>query len=398
MATLEITPDQLGTVDTNQIASIELKDGTLIMVNGAEEVQQQGEEEFVQEEQAQEEQAQEELVEECAENVEGQENQLRARPFPGRMVPPVVPVRPVVAPIRPVVPVPVRPVVAPVRPVVPVPVRPLPPKPMVVPRGPMVRPPVFRARPGMPVVRPAVVPPKVVKVPVHKPIMAPVPVHKPAVVPVPVPVRPHPPKPGMLIKPGVARPLPVPVQTVYRARPNVEQQEEEVDYQQEEVAGEEECCQCDGYEQEVQEGDNLRARPMMMAPMVPPPRHHHPHMRPPVVPVPVVPLPPRRGPMMGYNTFQPRVFRARPRPRVVPVPMFTPLNTTFQPRVYGGYGMRGPRYGPMPPMRPHLFRGKERSQSYDEAEAQQCEEQVCEQQCETEQCTKNVCTKCGKEF
>ena len=60
--------------------------------------------------------------------------------------------------------------------------------------------------------------------------------------------------------------------------------------------------------------------------------------------------------------------------------------------------MRGPRYGPMPPMRPHLFRGKERSQSYDEAEAQQCEEQICEQQCETEQCTKNVCTKCGKEF
>ena len=142
-------------------------------------------------------------------------------------------------------------------------------------------------------------------------------------------------------------------------------------------------------------------RPMMM---VPPPRHLHPprHMGPPMRPVvPMVApiVPPRRGPMMGYNTFQPRVFRARPRPRVVPVPMFTPLNTTFQPRVYGGYGMRGPRYGPMSPMRPHLFRGKERSNSYDEAEQQQqeCQENQ-EQQCEEQKCTKSVCTKCGKEF
>ena len=68
MAELEITSDQLGTIDTNQIAQISLKDGTLIMVNtGAEQEQQVEqveqapvEEEFVQEEQVQEEQVQEE--------------------------------------------------------------------------------------------------------------------------------------------------------------------------------------------------------------------------------------------------------------------------------------------------------------------------------------------------
>jgi hypothetical protein len=276
---------------------------------------------------------------------------------------------------------------------------------------------VFRARPGMPIHRPLVVAPKVVPVPfkpavmpIHKPPM--MPIHKPPVIPVAkVPMVPA--KPGMLIKPGIARPIVYP-KPVFRARPNTEQQEEEADYQEEEVAGEEQYCEYEGEEAQEEEaqGENLRHRPMMM---VPPPRHMHPPRMMPMRPVvPVVPpmMHPRRGPMMGYNTFQPRIFRARPRPRVVPVPMFTPLNTTFQPRVYGGFGMRGPRYGPMPPMRPHhLFRGKERSNSYDDAEEQdygecdqQCEqqgEQQCEQQCDQQcdqQCTKSVCTKCGKEF
>ena len=86
----EITPDQLGGIDTNEVASMTLKDGTLIVINGGEEVQAQQEEEFVQEEQPQEEVQAEEVAEE-----QTQENQLRARPLPGRMVMPV-PVRPVV--------------------------------------------------------------------------------------------------------------------------------------------------------------------------------------------------------------------------------------------------------------------------------------------------------------
>jgi hypothetical protein len=256
---------------------------------------------------------------------------------------------------------------------------------------------VYRARPGMPVHRPHLVPPKVVpvSVPVRPAVM---PMHKPAVVPVHKPPM-VPARPGMLIKTGIARPMPiVHPKPFFRARPNTEQQEEEAEYQEEEVAGEEQYGE---YEGEETQGEDLRHRPMMMVP--PPPRRMHPPMRP---VVPVVPMmPPRRGPMMAYNTFQPRVFRARPRPRVVPVPMFSPLNTTFQPRIYGGMGMRGPRYGPMAPMRPVYLRGKERSNSYDDAEEQayeeQCDqqcEQQCEQQYETQQCTKSVCTKCGKEF
>ena len=120
MAEMEITSDQLGTIDTNQIAQISLKDGTLIMVNAGVEQEQQveqaeqtpAEEEFVQEEQAQEEQVQEEQVQ------EGQENQLRHRPMMPLMKPPM---RPAVIPMRPVVP-PVRPIVAPV------PVKPIRPK------------------------------------------------------------------------------------------------------------------------------------------------------------------------------------------------------------------------------------------------------------------------------
>ena len=63
MADLEITANELGTIDTNQISQITLKDGTLIMVNGGAE-QAQPEEEFVQEEQVQEEQVQEEQAQE----------------------------------------------------------------------------------------------------------------------------------------------------------------------------------------------------------------------------------------------------------------------------------------------------------------------------------------------
>ena len=39
--TQEITPAQLGEIDTNEVASITLKDGTLIVINEGEEVQAQ---------------------------------------------------------------------------------------------------------------------------------------------------------------------------------------------------------------------------------------------------------------------------------------------------------------------------------------------------------------------
>ena len=381
MADLEITTEEIKGIDVNTIASMQLKDGTTIVINQGEVAQAEGE--FV------EEQAQEGEMEQVEENYECQENQLRARPIPGRMGPAVAP-RPLIAP------VPVRPI----KPVVaPVPVRPavVPVKPVVRPPGPPMRPhphvgaPVFRARPGMPVARPPVVP-----VPVHKPVMAPkvVPVPmKPAVMPHPpkmVPMKPAvvPMKPAVVPVtkphvPGIARPMPVPVKPVFRARPNIEQEEEpeEYDYQEEEVAGEEQYCECEG---EEYQDEQFRARPMMMVPPRPPMMPRGPVPK--VVPVPV--MPPKRGPMVGYNTFQPRVFRARPR-HMMPPPM-----TTFTPMAYGRPGMhhpRGPMVAPMMPMVKPVFRGKERSNSYDAQEEQY--DECCENQC-----TKSVCTRCGKEF
>ena len=358
MADVEMTTEEIIGLETAKIAQMELKDGTIVMIKNEEEVQPQEE---VAQEEAQE--VQQEEVAENAENVEGQENQLRARPGFPHMRPAVVPMRPAVVPMRPAV-VPMRPAVVP--------------RPLIAPRGPMVRPMapmgVFRARPGMPIHRPPVVAPKVVPVPMHRPVVpVPVPVHRPMV----------PGKPGMLIRPAVA-PMPI-ARPVFRARPNTEPEAEEAEYQEEEYNGEEQYCECEeGQEGQEEQVDNLRARPMMMMPMGP-------RMRPPMMrprpPVPVVPImPPRRGPMMGFNTFQPRVFRARPGPRVVPTPMFVPVNPTFQPKVVRG-PVPPPMHHPhMHPMRPHVFRGKEMTNN--------CEE---EQQCEN-QCTKSVCTKCGKEF
>ena len=125
--------------------------------------------------------------------------------------------------------------------------------------------------------------------------------------------------------------------------------------------------------------------PPRPVPMVAPPR-------PRVVPVPVATMPPKRGPMPGYNTFQPRVFRARPRvmPVPAPAPVFTPM-TTYSPMVQGHHVKpRGPMGRPMPMMKSGVFRGKEISRNVDDYE-QQCEE--CQNQC-----TKSVCTRCGKEF
>jgi len=369
MADVEMTTEEIIGLETAKIAQMELKDGTIVMIKNEEEVQPQEE---VAQEEAQE--VQQEEVAENAENVEGQENQLRARPGFPHMRPAVVPMRPAVVPMRPAV-VPMRPAVVP--------------RPLIAPRGPMVRPMapmgIFRARPGMPIHRPPVVAPKVVPVPMHRPVVpVPVPVHRPMV----------PGKPGMLIRPAVA-PMPI-ARPVFRARPNTEPEAEaqEAEYQEEEYNGEEQYCECEeGQEGQEEQVDNLRARPMMMMPMGP--RMRPPMIRPPPMmvrprpPVPVVPvMPVRRGPMMGYNTFQPRVFRARPHPRIVPTPMFVPVNPTFQPKVVRG-PIPPPMHHPhMHPMRPYVFRGKEASNGNDAEEQQQCENQ----------CNKSVCTKCGKEF
>ena len=260
---LEITAEEINGIDVNNIASMQLKDGTTIVISGGEQIQAEGElvEQSPEEQEVFKEEHAEEIVEnvENEENVEGQENQLRARPVPGKLIQPVQ-VRPGVVPVRPAL-VPMKQTVVPGRPVpikpavVPVPVKPgvVPMRPGVAPmRPPVVGPKVFRARPGMPVHRPPVAP-------VVKPGHMGAPIHRPGIVPVVKPV----PMVVPMNKPGMARPMPIPVKPVFRARPNVEQEEEfeeeEYDYQQEEVCGEDQYCEC-GQEEALEE--QFRARPI----------------------------------------------------------------------------------------------------------------------------------------
>ena len=394
MAEVVMNPNELCDIDVNQVSSMQLKDGTVVVVDS-----EAGAGDFTEEQLGDEYEAQ---------TVEYTQDNLRARPMVGMPVGvrPGVPVRPAV--------VPVRPAVAPIRPaVVPAPGRPpvVVPKPM--PRGPVVRPGVpmggvvYRARPGMPVH----MPPKMVVAPKPVvPVRPAVPVMKPVVPgpmmpkPMPLPVKPAvmPVRPGV---PVVTKPMVVPGRPgVFRARPNYNEEE---DFQ-EEYAGEEDYCECDDYEGTGE--DQLRARPLVVpAPMtyapgvVRPGPVHHPPVRPPVVAPPrVVPLPPKRGPAVvrpGLNTFQPGVFRARPRvvARPVAVPMFTPLAP--------GYGVgRVPRPMPPPPrpmgfgMGP-VFRSRPNTSAYDAQEVEYAEENA--EQYDTEGCdynTSSVCTKCGKAF
>lgn len=377
----------------SNVHSMQLKDGTIIVVNQEEQAQEGivGGEEQVQEGMAGfEEQAQEEItgVEE-----QDQSNQLRARPIMGRLGP----VLPSPMPLA-------RPAVVPLRP---------PLKPMVVPRGPVRRGypaypvPVFRGRHNQFLPKPVVHPkPKVYPHSHVAPGIVPPAMGKPRmmVTPAVVPgVTPYPPKTGMMAPQPVVKPLlnqmiqaptVMPRTTAFRARPG---QTDENDFQEEEYNGEE-------YEQAQDENAEveLRARPPLGVPLYRPVP-----MVPKVVPRPVVPMAPllprrgpiARGPIVGYNTFQPRVFRARPRTLIAPTPMFTPLNATFQPKSYGfGFGRplshhpgkRG--YMPPPPMR--VFRARPRSNSYD---GQEYDDQ---NKCNTEpnECGASVCTRCGKEF
>jgi len=456
MADVEITHEEVRGIDINQVASMQLKDGTVVVVNPeatAEGGDYQDEGGFAQEELAQDEydQAGEENVDEA--------NELRARPMVGMPygVRPGVPVRPAVVPVRPGV-VPVRPAVVPGRPVV---------VPKPVPRGPVVRPgmpmggQVFRARPIVgprAPVRPAVVPVRPGVVPVRpgvvpvRPAVVPV---RPAVLPKPVPrgpvVRPgmpmggqvfrarpgmpvHMPPPKMVVAPkpyaparpgvptmrpvvpGPMMPKPVPVRPavmptrplvpgqrplVFRARPNYNEEEEDF---QEEYAGEEDYYECDEYEG-VEEENQLRARPLVVpAPMtyapgvVRPPVHHPPHRPHVVAPGHVAPIPVKRGPAVvrpGYNTFQPGVFRARPR-MVAARPAVRPMMAPLAP----GYGV-GRVVRPMPPPpRPYGFGMGQVFRSRPATTEQDYTEEYAEEY-DTEGCDYNqscVCTKCGKEF
>jgi hypothetical protein len=287
-----------------------------------------------------------------------------------------------------------------------------PPKPMVPHRGPK-RPPVvvpgyvgnFRARPNVmaPVV-PARYPSARPVHPVHRPVVKPP--LKPAFVPTPVaplPVRPVPatvvrPVPSTVQKPLVSQIIQAPR---FRARPGTQEEEE---FQEEEYAGDE-YCECNE-ECQAKGANQLRARPMAVPMKVVPvptvPKVFPvPRVVPKLVPFPkVVPVPVKRGPthlMPGYNTFQPRVFRARPRVMVQPVPMFTPLTGTFQPSLVTRpklpmhhHPHRPPRVV-MAPVGVPRFRAK-RSNTV-EPQRNNCEE-TCENEC-NKTC---VCTKCGKEF
>ena len=320
MADVEITPDQICEIDSTQVSSMQLKDGTVVVVNSEATVE-------VGEYQDQGEFTQEELPVEYDQvtEVDNQTNQLRARPMVGMPmgVKPVVPVRPAVAPVRPAV-VPVKPAV------VPVPGRPPIVAPKPIPRGPVVRPGVpmggvvFRARPGMPVYMP---PPKVVAPPKPVvPVRPAVPVMKPVVPVVPKPMVPVKPV-GVPVRPVVPKPMVVPGRPgVFRARPNYNEEE---DFQQE-YAGEEDYYEGENYE-ETGEVNQLRARPGMPVYMPPqkvvvppkpvvPVRPAVPVMKPvvPVVPKPMVPVKPVGVPVRPVVPKpmvvpgRPGVFRARP--------------------------------------------------------------------------------------
>lgn len=375
----------------DQVVSMQLKDGTFIVVQREGEAccDYQEEEGF----------AQEEVVEDqCyayGENYEDQSNQLRARPM---LVTPGL-VRPVVAPkVVPVIPAPGM-----------VPgMKPLPPHHRGPIPGRVVRPvgPVFRARPAM---RPAVVVPK-------RPGMVPAvrPVPKPMVKPGLVrPILPgtavRPIMPGQVVKPGMIKPPPIPpikapekkvlvnemIQAPgvpLRARPT--NTDEECDFQEEEFVEDDYYLYDDG--QEVFEA-HFRAKPLgrvvgvpgkIIGPKVP---------GVPMGPkVPLVPMGPKRGLVPHHpNTFQPKVFRARPLLR--PAPMMAPLApSVVRPKHH--------RHAPhvAPPVIPQKYaygfgpvlRSRPRSSSYDLEE-----EYIDENELNlTEGYEGSVCSGCGKEF
>ena len=138
-----------------------------------------------------------------------------------------------------------RPVVDPVRAIVPVPIRPYTHKPMV-----WFIWKFFRARPGIPIHRPIVVSPKIVPVPVLVK-LAVMPMHKRAIIPVSTPNCSN--LPEILIKQDIVGQTPiVHPKPVFRDRPNSEQEEE--------LTLEEQCCECE--REEAQRGHMNHPRVM----------------------------------------------------------------------------------------------------------------------------------------
>ena len=119
---------------------------------------------------------------------------------------------------------------------------------------------------------------------------------------------------------------------------------------------------------------------------------------------------PKRGPVLpvAYNTFQPKVFRARPGYRPVAPPM-VPVTNTFQPVVAVPKPHHLPHHPPRGPMRPVVpgrvvpvpvpMRGVFRNRPDAKEGAEECQEE-CQAECQQDaECTKTcVCSKCGKEF
>ena len=376
MAEVEITQEEVRGLDLSQVASMQLKDGTVVVVQGEGETgYDQNEGEFAQEELAQDEYGEVDY--------QDQSNQLRARPM--MVVPPPKPMYPKPMGV-PLVPPVGRPGLKP-----PVLVKPVPP------RGPVrhVVPVPFRARPGMPMPGPR---PIVAPKPVVRPGMPfPVPVGRP-----PVPVKPVPQvRPGMPVKPVgvpqrplVSGPKPTVNQIIqapgvpFRSRPG--EAEEDYDFQEEEYAEDE------YYENDDQaEGseNQLRAKPFGVPVVAPRPVPMG--MKPrvvPVGPVPVRPVPvvapkpvmvpgPKRGPVrvpvVGPNTFQPKVFRARPVVRPPPMNTFHPMAPPMAPPRALRPPVLGPKryaYGFGP-----VLRSRPRSASYDPQEYDdECEYQYNE--------------------
>ena len=352
MAEVEITQEEVRGIDINQVASMQLKDGTVVVVN-SEDDQYNNNAEFTQEE-VPENNYYEDI------NFTIESSNLRARPYavmPGALPRPM-PHKPLVQVIPPPHPIPVH-------------------------RGPARPQPGygmhFRARP-VPYgynPKPHLPPPKghvVLPVAKHPTVFKPV-AKQPYVAP----------RPGGMVQ----RPLVNQIITGFRSRPQL--QDEEF---QEEDFGEDQYCECD--EQYIEEESNqLRARPIGYNPLYPkpvvnvvPPPHHHPK--------PVAVLPPKRGPVQhipAVYTHQPRGFRAR---RPAPIG-FAPV-TTYQPRTVlppPPHSFKPPMHHPgrvvVNPMGVRL-RSRPRSSSYEIERNQNNEEfyDECNETC--------VCSKCGKEF
>lgn len=343
MAEIGITQEEVRGIDINQVASMQLKDGTVVIVNSEEEqYDNQVEGNFKQEELPSQENY---MVEQ---NPQETSNQLRARPFhmglyPRR--PPMMHVRPYL------------------------------PKPIVMHRGPVSKHnyiPVTRTNYGF----------------VPKPGYAPA--SKPGFTP-------------QVQKPLLNQIITGPS---LRARPQNQEKEQEFQ-EEEYIGEDQYCQCDEKYQEEENNQLRARPYYGPVVFPHPPPAQpmgikvkHLPRaikVQPRRGPVPVYP---------GYNTFQPRSLRARPIPgRLVhPVSMFTPLNRTFQPPMMGRPKLMRPpihhrpggvvmtAFGPR-------FRSRPRSSSYD-AEHNQYSEEICENECQlnTEGKKTCVCTKCGKEF